>query len=82
MIHMTYYVQGKSMPNQGAISRVIVNLALFSDKCVQNIHHPLGLIDKIIAIGSIKMLSRLLYLIYNQRFSPYLQAALVLNKYQ
>ena len=47
---------------------VIVNLALFSDKYVQNSYHPLGLIDIIIAFGSIRTLSGALYLISNQRF--------------
>jgi hypothetical protein len=56
------------MPTQGAISWVIVNLALFSYKYVQNSYHPLGLIDIIIAFGSSRMLSRALYLIFNQTF--------------
>ena len=64
----------KSMPARGAISRVIVDLALFSDKYVQNSYHPLGLIDILIALGSIRTLSRALYLISNQRFNPFLPA--------
>ena len=69
------------MPTRGAISWVIMNLALFSDKYVQNSYHPLGLIDIIIAFGSIRTLSGALYLISNQRFNPFLPAAL-LYKYQ
>ena len=44
-------IDSSSMPTRGAISRVIVNLALFPDKYVQNSYHPLNL------IGSFRTLS-------------------------
>ena len=79
--HTYACIMYQNMPTRGAISQVIVNLALVSDKYVQNSYHPLGLIDIIILFGSIRMLSRALYLIFNQRFNPFLPAAL-LYKYQ
>ena len=57
-----------------------MNLGLFSDTYVQNSYHPLGLIDVlVIAFGSIRMLSRALYLIFNQRFNPFSQRRYYIN---